>query len=148
MRLVIQRVLRAGVTINGALKSSIDKGLLILVGIEDTDTGKEIPWLASKVAAMRIFDDEQGVMNISVKDCAGEILAVSQFTLLADCRKGNRPSYIHAARPEISAPLYEQFCLTLSKELGRKVETGVFGADMKVELVNDGPVTIVLDKHL
>ncbi len=145
MRLVIQRVLEASVTINGEIFSSIGNGLMILVGIEEADNDSDVEWLTSKVVKLRIFDDENGVMNRSVLDVDGEILAVSQFTLHALTEKGNRPSYIRAAKPDISLPLYEKFCNVLQQKLGKTVKTGVFGADMKVSLLNDGPVTIVMD---
>lgn len=145
MRLVIQRVTNASVTINGNVKGSISKGLLILVGIESADTEKDAQWLARKACSLRIFDDENGVMNLSVKDIGGEILAVSQFTLFASYKKGNRPSWFRAATHDISIPLYEYFCQQLEHESGRPVATGEFGADMKVELLNDGPVTICMD---
>lgn len=145
MRLVIQRVLRASVTIDGNLYSSIGNGLMILVGIEEADNDTDIEWLTSKVIKLRIFDDDNGVMNRSVMDVEGEILAVSQFTLHALTEKGNRPSYIRAAKPDISLPLYDKFCQVLQQKLGKTVKTGVFGADMKVELINNGPVTILID---
>ena len=145
MRIVIQRTAHASVTIDGRQKSAIGRGLLILVGIEDSDGQDDIDWLAHKVVNLRIFDDDCGVMNRSVLDVGGELLVVSQFTLHASTKKGNRPSYIRAARPEVAIPLYEQFCQTLSDLLGRPVQTGQFGADMKVELLNDGPVTILMD---
>lgn len=145
MRTVIQRVSHASVSINGTIKSAIQKGLLVLVGIEETDTEDDIRWLCKKIVGLRIFDDEQGVMNRSILDIGGEILVISQFTLFASTKKGNRPSYIRAAKPNISIPLYEQFCTELSTTLGKKVSTGEFGADMKVELLNDGPVTICMD---
>lgn len=145
MRLVIQRVLRASVTIDEMLYSSIGNGLMILVGIEEADNDQDIDWLTSKVVKLRIFDDENGVMNRSVLDVGGDILAVSQFTLHAMTEKGNRPSYIRAAKPEISLPLYRKFCDVLQQKLGKEVKTGVFGADMKVELINNGPVTILID---
>ena len=145
MKVVIQRVTRASVTIEQQLFSSIDKGMLILVGIQADDTDEDINWLASKIVNLRIFDDENGVMNKSVLDTNGEILTVSQFTLMARTKKGNRPSYIDAAPPAISIPLYEKFVATLSQELHKEVQTGQFGADMKVELINDGPVTIIVD---
>lgn len=145
MRLVIQRVLRASVTIEGKLFSDIGNGLMILVGIEEADNEQDIDWLTSKVVKLRIFDDENGVMNRSVLDVGGDILAVSQFTLHAMTEKGNRPSYIRAAKPDISLPLYRKFCDALQQKLGKEVKTGVFGADMKVELINDGPVTILID---
>ncbi len=145
MRLVIQRVLEASVTINGEIFSSIGNGLMILVGIEEADNDSDVEWLTSKVVKLRIFDDENGVMNRSVLDVDGEILAVSQFTLHALTEKGNRPSYIRAAKPDISLPLYEKFCNVLQQKLGKTVKTGVFGADMKVALINNGPVTILID---
>jgi D-aminoacyl-tRNA deacylase len=145
MRVVIQRVSKASVTINGSIYSSINKGLLVLAGIEDADTDEDIEWLSQKITCLRIFDDENGVMNISVKETDGDILLVSQFTLHASTKKGNRPSYIKASKPEAAIPLYEKLIAQLEKELGKKIQTGVFGADMKVELLNDGPVTIVMD---
>lgn len=145
MRTVIQRVQHASVAIDGAVRSEIGKGLLILVGFEDSDTGKEIVRMAKKIVNMRIFDDDKGVMNRSVLEIGGEILIVSQFTLYASTKKGNRPSYIHAAKPDIAIPLYESFCKEVEMQLGRDVKTGVFGADMKVYLLNDGPVTIIVD---
>ena len=145
MKVVIQRVTRASVTIKQQLFSSINKGMLILVGIQADDTDEDINWLASKIVNLRIFDDENGVMNKSILESGGEILAVSQFTLMARTKKGNRPSYIDAAPPAISIPLYEKFVATLSQELHKEVQTGQFGADMKVELINDGPVTIIVD---
>lgn len=148
MRLVIQRVSRAKVSVDAATVSSIDTGLLILVGVEEGDTLQDAEWLAAKTANMRIFPDQNGVMNLSLTDIAGEALAVSQFTLTASTKKGNRPSYIRAARPETAIPLYEDFCLKLSGIIGKEVKKGIFGADMKVELVNDGPVTIIIDSKL
>ncbi len=148
MRTVIQRVKYASVTIDGKVKSSIGKGMLVLLGIGNADNEQDIDWLSGKIAALRIFDDENGVMNRSVVDIDGEILVVSQFTLMASTKKGNRPSYIHAARPEVSVPIYEAFCETLSKAIGKPVQTGEFGADMKVELLNDGPVTICIDTKI
>lgn len=147
MRLVIQRVTHASVTIEGVLKSKIGNGLLILVGIEDADTDADINWLAQKVVNLRIFDDENGVMNRSVIDTNGEILIVSQFTLHAMTAKGNRPSYIRASKPDFAIPMYEKFCAKVSELLGKEVGTGQFGADMKVELLNDGPVTILIDSQ-
>ena len=148
MRTVIQRVQHASVTIDGTVKSSIGKGFLLLLGIEETDTSEDVDWLVKKVAALRVFDDENGVMNRSILDVEGEALVVSQFTLYASYKKGNRPSWFRTARHEISVPLYEVFCRKLSDALGRQVGTGEFGADMKVELLNDGPVTICMDtKH-
>lgn len=145
MRTVIQRVQHASVAIDGAVRSEIGKGLLILVGFEDSDTGKEIVRMAKKIVNMRIFDDDKGVMNRSVLEIGEEILIVSQFTLYASTKKGNRPSYIRAAKPDIAIPLYESFCKEVEMQLGRDVKTGVFGADMKVYLLNDGPVTIIVD---
>lgn len=145
MRIVIQRVTHASVTIEGHVHGSIGQGLLILLGIEEADTAEDVSWLAQKTVNLRIFDDEQGVMNRSVCDIDGSILVVSQFTLMASTKKGNRPSYIRAARHETAIPLYEKFCSEVSERLGKSVETGQFGADMKVELLNDGPVTICMD---
>lgn len=145
MRIIIQRVRNASVTIEGQLHSAIGQGMMILVGIEDADGDDDIAFLVKKVAAMRIFDDENGVMNLSVMDIKGEVLVVSQFTLHASTKKGNRPSYIRAAKPDISIPLYEKFCTELSASLGKPVKTGVFGADMQCALINDGPVTIFMD---
>lgn len=145
MRVVIQRVGHASVTINGLCKSTIGKGMLILIGIEEADGQEDIDWLCKKIVNLRIFDDENGVMNRSVLDIDGEILVVSQFTLHASTKKGNRPSYIHAAKPEISIPLYEGFCKDLSMAAQKEVKTGEFGADMKIDLMNDGPVTICID---
>ena len=145
MKIVIQRVTRASVTIEHQLFSSIGKGMLILVGIQADDTDEDIAWLSSKIVNLRIFDDENGVMNKSILETSGEILAVSQFTLMARTKKGNRPSYIDAAPSAISIPLYEKFVSVLSQELHKPVQTGQFGAEMKVELVNDGPVTIIID---
>lgn len=145
MRAVIQRVSSASVTIDGQVKSSIGKGLLILLGVGYEDGQEDIDWLVKKISGLRIFDDEAGVMNRSVVDVGGEALVVSQFTLMASTKKGNRPSYIHAAGHEIAVPLYESFCTALSEAVGKPVGTGEFGADMKVALVNDGPVTICID---
>lgn len=145
MRTVIQRVLSASVSIEGNIKSGIKKGLLILVGIEDNDTIEDINWLTKKICNLRIFDDEAGVMNKSIIEIEGQILVVSQFTLHASTKKGNRPSYIRASKPDIAIPLYSLFCKELSACLGNAIETGEFGADMKVELINDGPVTIIID---
>ena len=145
MRTVIQRVNKASVTIEGNIKSSINEGLLILVGIEETDTLEDAEWLAKKISTLRIFNDDNGVMNKSVIDIDGELLVISQFTLFASYKKGNRPSWLRAARHEISIPLYEYFCSQVSSLIGKPVATGEFGADMKVELLNDGPVTICMD---
>lgn len=145
MRIVIQRVSEASVTIEQQVKSSIQAGLLILLGIGEEDTEEDAKWLVNKVIGLRIFDDEQGVMNHSIMDINGEILVVSQFTLMASYKKGNRPSWIHAAHHEVSIPLYNYFCKALSEALGKPVGTGEFGADMKVRLLNDGPVTICMD---
>ena len=145
MRVVIQRVSKASVTIDGAVKSEIGKGLLILLGIESADTQEDIDWLAGKISRLRIFDDENGVMNLSVTDIGGEIIVVSQFTLHANTRKGNRPSYIKAARPDFAIPMYEKFVEKLEQETEKKVQTGEFGAMMDVELINNGPVTIIID---
>jgi D-aminoacyl-tRNA deacylase len=145
MKAVIQRVTQASVTIEGEVVASISNGLLILIGIEDADSQEDIVWLTSKIANLRIFGDENGVMNLSVKDINGEIIVVSQFTLHASTKKGNRPSYIKAAKPTIAVPLYEQFITQMEVEIGKKVQTGQFGADMKVALLNDGPVTLVID---
>jgi len=145
MRVVIQRVSRASVTIDGNIKSHINKGLLILLGIEEADGQEDIQWLSNKITQLRVFNDDNDVMNLSVKDIGGEMLVVSQFTLHAKTKKGNRPSYITAAKPEISVPMYEAFVEQLSKDFGKEVQTGEFGAHMDVELVNDGPVTILID---
>ncbi|MBR6433027.1 MAG: D-tyrosyl-tRNA(Tyr) deacylase [Bacteroides sp.] len=145
MRVVIQRTGHASVSIDGACKAAIGKGLLVLLGIEEADGKDDIDWLCKKIVNLRIFDDEQGVMNKSVIETGGDILVISQFTLHASTKKGNRPSYIRAARPETAIPLYELFCRELSTALGKEVGTGRFGADMKVELLNDGPVTICMD---
>lgn len=145
MRAVIQRVSRASVTIDGATNSSIGMGFLILLGVCDEDTQEDVDWLARKVAALRVFDDDNHVMNRSILDIGGETLVVSQFTLYASYKKGNRPSWFRAGSHEVSIPLYELFCKTLGKMIGKPVETGEFGADMKVELINDGPVTICMD---
>lgn len=145
MKIVLQRVSQASVTIDTKVVADIQKGLLVLVGIEDLDNQEDINWLASKTVNIRIFGDENDVMNLSVKDTDGDVIVVSQFTLHAATKKSNRPSYIKASKPEIAIPLYENFVLQLEKELGKKVQTGVFGADMKVLLLNDGPVTIVID---
>lgn len=148
MRIVIQRTKKASVTIDNKVKSAIGKGMLILLGIEDNDTKEDIEWLTNKVINLRIFDDENGVMNKSVKEADGEILVVSQFTLHASTKKGNRPSYIKASKPDFAIPMYEQFCLSVEAGLNKKIGTGEFGADMKVELINDGPVTIIIDSKI
>ncbi len=148
MRLVIQRVTEASVTIGEVAVSAIGAGLMVLVGVERDDTPDDVKWLAAKTVGLRIFNDDEGVMNRSVVDIGGEVLAVSQFTLTASTRKGNRPSYIRAAGHELAVPLYEAYCQEVSALIGRKVSTGVFGADMKVSLVNDGPVTIIIDSRL
>ena len=145
MRIVIQRVAHASVTIDGQRKASIGQGMLVLLGIEEADGEDDIDWLCKKTAALRIFDDENGVMNRSILDAGGDILVVSQFTLMASYKKGNRPSYIRAAGHATAVPLYESFCRKMGEALGRPVQTGEFGADMKVELLNDGPVTICMD---
>ncbi len=145
MRVVLQRVSNASVTIGGKEKSSIGKGLLVLVGIEDADTQEDIDWLIRKITQLRIFDDAEGVMNCSVMDVTGEILVVSQFTLHASTKKGNRPSYIRASKPDFAIPMYERFIELLEQQLGRPVGTGEFGAMMDVALINDGPVTIIID---
>ncbi|MGN6355181.1 MAG: D-aminoacyl-tRNA deacylase [Parafilimonas sp.] len=145
MRAVIQRVSEASVTVDGNITGSIKNGLLVFIGIEDADTMEDIEWLSGKIVNLRIFNDDNGVMNISIKDIDGGILLVSQFTLQASTKKGNRPSYIKASKPEIAIPLYENMIVQLEKDLGKKIGTGVFGADMKVRLLNDGPVTIWFD---
>lgn len=145
MRVVIQRVSHASVTINGVCKSAIQEGFMILVGIEEADTKEDADWLCKKITGLRVFDDENGVMNKSILEVNGEILVISQFTLMASTKKGNRPSYIRAAKHETATPLYEYFCNELSIALGKEVGTGEFGADMKVELLNNGPVTICMD---
>lgn len=147
MRIVIQRVSHASVTIEGGVKSAIRQGYLILLGIEESDTSEDVDWLVRKVIGLRVFDDENHVMNRSIMDINGEILVISQFTLFASYKKGNRPSWLRAAKHEISVPLYEEFCKKLSDALGKPVGTGEFGADMKVDLLNDGPVTIMMDTH-
>ena len=147
MRIVIQRVSHASVTIEGEVKSAIRQGYLILLGIEESDTLEDVDWLVRKVIGLRVFDDENHVMNRSIMDINGEILVISQFTLFASYKKGNRPSWLRAAKHEISVPLYEEFCKKLSDALGKPVGTGEFGADMKVDLLNDGPVTIMMDTH-
>ena len=145
MRVVLQRVSQASVTVEGNKTADIQKGLLVLVGIEDADTQEDIDWLVGKIIKMRIFGDENDVMNCSVQDIDGDIIVVSQFTLHASTKKGNRPSYIKASKPEFAIPMYENFVKSLEKEFNKKVQTGIFGADMKVSLLNDGPVTILID---
>ena len=145
MRAVIQRVSNASVTIDNKIYSQVNTGLLVLLGIEDTDTAEDIEWLSGKIVNLRIFNDDNGVMNVSVKDIDGDILVVSQFTLHASTKKGNRPSYIKASKPEFAVPMYERFLHQLTSDLGKKIYSGVFAADMRVELLNDGPVTIVMD---
>ncbi|MTG97053.1 D-tyrosyl-tRNA(Tyr) deacylase [Myroides sp. BIT-d1] len=147
MKVVIQRVTRASVTVEGNKIGEIDKGLLVLVGVEDVDTEEDINWLSGKIVNLRIFEDENGVMNKSVKEVEGEVLLISQFTLHASTKKGNRPSYIRASKPDFAIPMYEKFINKLESDLGKKIQTGEFGADMKVELLNDGPVTIVIDSQ-
>ncbi len=147
MRAVIQRVSSASVTIGGAIKASIKAGLLVLLAVEEADTAEDIEWLSGKIVRLRIFDDENGVMNRSVQEVGGDILLISQFTLFASTKKGNRPSYSRSARPEIAVPLYDQFVARLAQDLGRPVQTGEFGAHMEVSLVNDGPVTIIIDSR-
>ena len=148
MKIIIQRVAEASVTVDHTIISSIQSGLLILLGITDDDNDDDIVWLVNKVLNLRIFNDEKGVMNASLLDINGSAIVVSQFTLMASTKKGNRPSYIKAAKPEIAIPIYEKFVQKLEKNLGKRIETGVFGADMKVALVNDGPVTIIIDSKL
>lgn len=145
MRVVIQRVSDATVTIDGKIKSAIGFGLLVLLGIEDADTPEDVEWLSGKIVNLRIFNDANGIMNLSLKDTNGEVILVSQFTLHASTKKGNRPSYIKAAKPEIAIPLYEKLISQLRSDLGKDIQTGTFGADMKVHLLNDGPVTIIID---
>jgi D-tyrosyl-tRNA(Tyr) deacylase len=147
MRVVIQRVSSATVTVDGAITGEIQQGLLVLLGIEDADTTEDIQWLSSRIVNLRIFNDDDGVMNISVKDVHGDILLVSQFTLHASTKKGNRPSYIRASKPDFAIPLYEKMILQLEQDLGTTIQRGIFGADMKVALLNDGPVTIIIDSH-
>lgn len=147
MKIVIQRVSHASVTIDGKVKSAIGRGFMILLGIAPDDTREDMEWLVKKTAALRVFDDEQGVMNLPITAIDGEILVISQFTLMASYKKGNRPSWIHAAPHSIAIPLYEEFCARLSEAIGKPVGTGEFGADMKVELLNDGPVTICMDSR-
>ncbi|WP_264520513.1 D-aminoacyl-tRNA deacylase [Flavobacterium sp. N1994] len=145
MKAVIQRVSQASVTIEGLKVADIQKGVLVLIGVEDADSKEDIDWLTAKIANLRIFGDENEVMNLSLKDVGGEMIIVSQFTLQASTKKGNRPSYLKAARPEVAIPLYESFIQQMETEIGKKVQTGKFGADMKVALLNDGPVTIIMD---
>jgi len=145
MRVVIQRVSEGCVTIAGMVKGSIGRGLLVLVAVEDADTAEDIEWLSGKIARLRIFNDAEGLMNLSVQDVGGDVLVVSQFTLFASTKKGNRPSYTRSSRPEIAIPLYEQFLARLTQDLGKPVASGEFGADMHVNLCNDGPVTIIID---
>jgi len=145
MRIILQRVSQASVTVDSKIVADIQKGLLVLVGIEDLDTQEDIDWLVGKIIKMRIFGDENDVMNCSVQDIEGDIIVVSQFTLHASTKKGNRPSYIKASKPEFAIPMYENFVKSLEKEFNKKVQTGIFGADMKVSLLNDGPVTILID---
>lgn len=145
MKTVIQRVSRASVTIDGKVKSTIGKGYMILLGVAEGDTSEDVDWLVKKIALLRVFNDDEGVMNLPVTAVGGEIMVVSQFTLLASYKKGNRPSYIRAAKHELSIPLYNEFCEKIGRETGLRIATGEFGADMKVELVNDGPVTICMD---
>lgn len=145
MKAVIQRVTKASVTVDNKIVSEIEQGLLILLGIMDEDNQEDINWLSNKIVNLRIFNDENGVMNTSLKDSNGDAIVVSQFTLLASTKKGNRPSYIKASKPDVAIPLYEQFVTQIETDLGKKVGTGIFGADMKVDLLNDGPVTIVID---
>ncbi len=145
MRAVIQRTSHASVKVDGQITGQIEKGLLVLLGIEDADTTEDIEWLSGKIVNLRIFDDENGVMNLSLKDVDGDLLIVSQFTLHASTKKGNRPSYIKASKPDIAIPLYKKMKAQLATDLGKKIQSGIFGADMKVELLNDGPVTIIID---
>ncbi|MCC8134736.1 MAG: D-tyrosyl-tRNA(Tyr) deacylase [Tannerellaceae bacterium] len=147
MKTVIQRIQYVSVTIEGTITSRIGTGLLILIGIEDRDSREDIEWLTKKIANLRIFDDENGIMNRSVIDIAGEVMVVSQFTLQASTKKGNRPSYIKASRSETAIPIYEAFCKEMAIQIGKQVATGIFGADMKIELLNDGPVTIIIDSQ-
>lgn len=148
MRLVIQRCQRASVTIGGAVKSQIGQGMMILIGIEDADTDEDIDWLCRKVVSLRIFNDDQGVMNLPITQVPGSgILLVSQFTLMASTKKGNRPSYLRASRPDFAIPMYEKFIARLTEYFGQEIQTGEFGADMQVELINDGPVTIIIDSQ-
>lgn len=145
MRVVIQRVAKAGVAINGKMNGAIGKGLLIFLGIEDADTDEDIRWMSNKIINLRIFNDDAGVMNRSVLETGGEILLISQFTLHASTKKGNRPSYIKASKPDVAIPLYEKMIEQLTQDLGKEIAKGIFGADMQVELLNDGPVTIIID---
>lgn len=145
MRAVIQRVSRASVSIEGLIKSEIGTGLLVFVGIEETDTEEDIQWLSGKISRLRIFNDDQGTMNHSVTDVDGDVLCISQFTLHAKTKKGNRPSYIHAAKPDVAIPLYESFVKQLSTDINKEIKTGEFGAHMQIDLLNDGPVTIIID---
>jgi D-tyrosyl-tRNA(Tyr) deacylase len=145
MRIVIQRVTEASVTVEGNITGSIGTGLLVLMGIEDADTDEDITWLSNKAVNLRIFNDENGVMNLGIKDVQGDILLVSQFTLHANTKKGNRPSYIKASKPDFAVPMYEKMIKQLETDLGKRIHTGIFGADMKVSLLNDGPVTILID---
>lgn len=145
MRIVLQRVSEASVTVEGVVTGAIGQGLLVLVGIEDADTDEDIQWLSNKIVYLRIFNDAAGVMNLGIKEVAGDILLVSQFTLHANTKKGNRPSYIKASKPAIAIPMYEKMIHQLETDLGKKIQTGIFGADMKIRLLNDGPVTIVID---
>ncbi|MCC9042796.1 D-tyrosyl-tRNA(Tyr) deacylase [Myroides sp. M-43] len=147
MRVVIQHVAKASVTVEGNVIGSIGHGLLVLVGVEDVDTVQDIEWLSGKIVNLRIFEDEAGVMNKSIKDVGGDVLLVSQFTLHASTKKGNRPSYIKASKPDFAVPMYEKFITQLEKDMEKSIQTGEFGADMKVELLNDGPVTIVIDSQ-
>lgn len=147
MKVVIQRVSTASVTVEGTVTGQIQQGLLVLLGIEDTDTMEDIQWLSSKIVNLRIFNDDNGIMNVSVKDIHGDILLVSQFTLHASTKKGNRPSYIRASKPDVAIPLYEKMIAQLEHDLGTTIQRGIFGADMKVALLNDGPVTIIIDSH-
>ena len=148
MRAVVQRVADASVSIHGVVKGAIQTGLVVLLAMEETDTAGDIEWLSGKIVRLRVFNDDSGVMNRSVQEAMGEILLISQFTLFASTKKGNRPSYLRSARPEVAVPLYEQFIARLTQDLGRPVHTGEFGADMQVSLVNDGPVTILIDSKM
>ncbi|MFL9482363.1 D-aminoacyl-tRNA deacylase [Chitinophagaceae bacterium LWZ2-11] len=148
MRVVIQRVSEASVTVDDKITGEIKNGLLVLVGIEDADTNEDIIWLSNKIVNLRIFNDAEGVMNVSLKEAGGDLLLVSQFTLHAATKKGNRPSYIKASKPDIAVPIYEKIISQLESDLGKKIQTGIFGADMKVRLLNDGPVTIIIDSKM